>query len=239
MLLLLSACAGGDAVEPDPVDPPGIATPGAGAFTDGGECPPSTIPDLPAGAACVSSAEAGGEALFLYALLDPGGSPRSWHLHLRSPAGDIDQRLPSGRDYPRVAGASDLEGDGIPEWWVKVTGYASHGAPWSRLNLLINTGGALEPLTLDGEPMAINYGGISRLGEGARCEDDGISLLRTEARDPQNTRWALIERRYRIEGTEASFVGRKEEILRVDSYVDPALRRYFHVECKGVVLVPF
>lgn len=235
--LLLTGCSersparstGGDAA---------AASPSAG-FVNRGTCPPSTVPDLPYDAGCVSSVSGREETLHVYALVDEAGEPRSWRLRLDSPRGDIDQELQAGLDYPRAAGAVDLEGDGAPEWFVKITDYASHGAPWARLNLLLNRGGKLVALTLDGEPMAINYGGISRLGEGARCERGGITLLRTEAKDPQNTRWRLIERRYRIEGTEATFVGRRESTVEVDNYVDPGLRRYFHVECSGVVLIPF
>lgn len=239
MLLSVTACDEGRLAErPSQDQVLNTASPG-GTFVNRGRCPPAGVDLLPAGSGCVSSVANRDETLYVYASLDARGEPSSWRMHLDSPEGDIDQRLDAGLDYPRAAGAVDLEGDGISEWFVKVTDYASHGAPWARLNLFINDGMSLVPLTLDGEPMAINYGGISRLGEGARCEPGGITLLRTEAQDPQNTRWRLIERRYRIAGTKAIFVDRTEETIKVDSYVDPQLRRYFHVECFEVVLLPF
>ncbi len=208
-------------------------------FVNGGPCPQLDDPDFPKEAGCASVVEAGGAVFTIYALTSADEKPQGWRVRLVTSGAEIDQGLEAGADYPRAVGASDVDGDGDMEWWLKVLDYASHGAPWARLNLMFVQGDALVPLTLDGEPMAVNYGGITRLGEGASCSPGEVTLFRAEAQDPQNTRWELSRRTYRIEGTTASYVGEERSIERFDNYVDPALRRYFRVVCEGAELIPF
>jgi hypothetical protein len=240
--VLASSCSddGRSARQPEAEASP-VVTPSAqpATFVNGGPCPLWEGPDLPVGAGCVSTVEAGVETLTVYASVGPDRKPQRWHIRYVSEDTELEQDLAAGADYPRAVGASDIDGDGTPEWWLKVFDYASHGAPWARLNLMFVRSNGLVPLTLDGDAMAINYGGISRMGEGASCAEGEITLFRAEARNPRNTRWELSRRTYRIDGTVASYLGEKRVVEMFDSYVDPSLRRYFRVICAGAELIPF
>jgi hypothetical protein len=239
--LSIAACACSSQTpssEAAPVTPPShIASPPT--FVNGGPCPRLGDPEFPEEAGCASSVKAEGATLTVYALTSAEEKPLSWRVRLVTAEQEIDQELDAGADYPRAVGASDIDADGDMEWWLKVLDYASHGAPWARLNLMFVQDDALVPLTLDGEAMPVNYGGITRLGEGASCSQAEITLYRAEAQDPQNTRWELSRRTFRIEGTMASYAGEERSIETFNNYVDPELRRYFRVVCAGAELIPF
>ncbi len=208
-------------------------------FISGGDCPSSRVPGLPERTGCVSVAARDDLKLFVYASLNQASRPRNWHVRLIAPDKKIEHRLETDLDYPRAAGASDVDGDGRFEWWIRMGNYASHGAPWGYMNLFFPEGGKLVPLTFEGRPLPINYGGISRLGEGAECRDGNLVLLRAEAQDVRNTRWKISERILSIDGHQATSVGREQHRVVVENYVDPRIRRYFRVECHGDVFLPF
>ncbi len=210
-------------------------------FVNGGDCPLSRHPDLPADAGCVSSVTEGAQTLLVYALLDSDAKPRKWRLRMTGAGLEVDQRLRAGNvtSYPRAMGVTDLDDDRQPEWWVKVADYASHGAPWAGLNLFVSTAGALRPVTYEGEPLTINFGGISRMGEGAVCRDGYLVVLRAWTFDRQNTRWRVSERRYELEGTRARLLDRQRRSLVVESYTDPDLVRNYRVQCDGSTFTPF
>lgn len=210
-------------------------------FINGGDCPLSRHPELPADAGCVTAVTQGAQTLLVYALLDSDDKPRAWRLRLTGGDDDVDQRLRAGTvtSYPRAVGVTDLDGDRMSEWWVKVADYASHGAAWAGLNLFVSTPDALVPVTYVGEPLTVDFGGISRLGEGAVCRDGYLVVLRVSALDRQNTRWRVSERRYELKGTRASLVDRQLRTLVVDSYTDPDLVRNYRVRCDGSTFTPF
>ncbi|MDQ5815795.1 MAG: hypothetical protein M3516_05830, partial [Actinomycetota bacterium] len=137
--------------------------------------------------------------------------------------------------YPRAVGASDVDGDGDQEWWVKVMDLAGHGAPWARLNLFFVTDDALTPLASGGKPLAINYGGISRFGEGAECNEGRLVLLRAEAQSPRNTRWTVSKRPFELRATTALPLERNEDSLTIEDYNDPDLDPYYRVACDGFI----
>lgn len=233
--VLLAACSGGgDAAAPKPtiVD---------AEFVNGAECPPSRHGDLPDDAGCVSSAAREGERLRVYALLGRDMRPRLWRLHFVSGDGDVEQRLRAGNvtSYPRALGATDLDSDGTAEWWVKVRDYASHGAAWAGLHLFVFTGDALVPVEHEGAPLTVDFGGISRLGEGATCHDGRLVTLRVWARDRGNTKWWISERTYELDGTTARLAGKRRRSLVIESYSDPRLARNYRVECDGATFTPY
>jgi hypothetical protein len=211
------------------------------AFVNGGDCPPSSDARLPNDAGCVSTVSAGEGQLSVYALLGSDGRPESWRLHLSSDGLEIDQELHAGTEfsYPRAVGGVDVDGDGDPEWWVKVMDYASHGAPWSGLHLFFQEGTDLVPLAYESEPLTINFGGISRLGEGALCRGGALVLLRAEALDRQNTRWRTSERLFSLDGPRADLVRRTQDVLEIEDYNDPDLDPYYRVTCEGKVFTTF
>ena len=201
---------------------------------NGGVCSPAGA-GFPSGTGCLTTVNDGDATLSVYARLNEDAKPRAWRIRLVHEGQGIDQPLRAGNEfsYPRAVGASDVDLDGRQEWWVKVLDLAGHGAPWARLNLFFVADDALIPLTSDGEPFPINYGGISRFGEGAACRDGRLVLLRAEAQDPRNTRWTVSERSFEIEGTTATFAGRREASLSIQGYNDPDLNPYYRVDCDG------
>lgn len=193
-------------------------------------------PRLPAGIGCVTSVASGDRRLFVYASIDDAGNPKSWHLRLIEGDRQEDRALPGGTvaSYPRAVAVTDVDDDGSPDWWVKVRDYASHGAPWGGLFLYVERGGTIAPLRYQGAPLVIDFGGITRLGEGAACRDGDLVLLRAEAKDRRNLRWATSERRFAIEGRSARLVDRTQSTLVIEDYNDPDLDPYYEVTCDGV-----
>lgn len=236
--LVAAACAGDEGPREPAARVPEAADP---EFINGGECPASRHEDLPAAAGCVSTVVNGDETLRVYAVLDEEAKPRAWRVRLDGGGRDVDQRLRAGNvaSYPRAVGVTDLDDDGVPEWWVKTADYASHGAPWAGLSLFVADGSALARVTYDGEPLTINFGGISRLGEGAACRDGHLVTLRAWTLDRQNRHWKVSERRFRLAGATARLVDKKRYSLDVESYTDPDLQRNYRVECDGSTFTPF
>ena len=183
----------------------------------------------------MSTVTAGAESLTVYAVLNDRTRPRSWHIRYSSTGKTIEQRLRAGNDYsyPRAVGSSEVDGDGRLDWWVKVVDFTSHGAPWSGMNLYLVRGDRLVPLSFEGQPLGIHYGGISRMGEGARCKHGQIVLLRAEAKNVRNTRWKVSERTFSINGATARLHARGEGMLVISDYNDPDLDPYYEVDCNG------
>ena len=175
--------------------------------------------------------------LTVYAFLDENSRPERWMIRFRSFNATFEDRLDAGNrfSYPRAIAAIDVNGDGIHEWLIKNVDLAGHGTNWQRLELLVEQGDRLVPVTLDGEFLYVNVGGISRMGEGVRCERKRFVLLRTEAENRQNTRWSYSERVYKIVGSEARFIERREGALHLKDYNDPKLDPYYRLECDGFV----
>jgi hypothetical protein len=238
--LAVSACSAGEA--PVPARPPSASAVAARpGFANGAACERSSDPSLRAPAGCVTSLSAGDETMVVYAVLGRDRFPEEWRIRLQTPGGRVERRLPFGTvtAYPRVAAVSDLNRDGDPDWWwVKTLDYASHGALWGGLQVFVGDGASLEPIVHEGEPLVVNFGGISRLGEGARCEPGGLALLRVEAKDRQNTNWSMSRRVFSVEGTQATFEERLENVLEIESYSDPRLHRNYRVDCFGAVFTP-
>lgn len=204
---------------------------------NGGECTFTTDPSLPPDAGCVSTVTAGEERLTVYAPLDDDARPRRWRMRLVGPNVDIDQRLFAGNDYsyPRALGATDFDDDGTTEWWIKAMDYTSHGAPWSGARVFVHADGRLSALELDGRSLAVNYGGITRMGEGAECVDGRLVLLRAEAQNVRNTRWETSRRTLAIDGAQARLLHRKTGLLTISDYNDPDLDPFYRIDCDGFV----
>ncbi|MGH2805830.1 MAG: hypothetical protein ACRDKT_01010 [Actinomycetota bacterium] len=216
-------------------------TPSEPVVVNGGECVPTIDQDLPRNAGCVTSIETGDEKLSVYAILDRQSRPRSWRIHHDSNVRTVDQRLNAGNDfsYPRAVGTSDVDLDGDQEWWIKTADYTSHGAPWSGLNLFVSEGRSLVPLHFEGQPLMINFGGITRLGEGAVCRDGDLVLRRAEAQNTLNTRWSISTRRFSLNESTARLVDRGRSKLVIEDYNDPKLDPYYEVECYGATFTVF
>ena len=230
LILALAGCS------PDEATPSVTATPSPPRFVNGGDCLPD-VDDLHPRAGCVTSTHTDDSSLFVYALVGKDDRPRGWRFRYRSDGREIDEPLEAGNpfSYPRAIAAIDVNADGIEEWVIKNTDLASHGTNWQRLELFTLLGDELVPVVLDGEPLWVNVGGPSRLGEGARCDDGRFVLLRVWAVNRQNTEWNYSERLYEIEGSKARFIRRREGELTLTDYNDPKLDPYYRLECDGYV----
>lgn len=240
---LLGACSDGTPpVGPGAAEsePPQVAP--SQDFVSGKECPPAERSELPARTGCVTTAEGDADGdgtmdrLFLYARLGDDAKPRSWHVKVMTSTSEYQDRVDAGHgtSYPRAVGAADVDGDGKDEWWIKIYDLASHGTDWQRTNAFVLQDDGFVPVTFDGEPLHMNVGGISRMGEGVACRDGQLILLRAEAKNVRNTRWRFSERRYSLHGAEARFEERTEGWLLLDHYNDPKLDPYYRIECLGI-----
>jgi hypothetical protein len=184
----------------------------------------------------VTSVSAEGKSLFVYAKTGRDHLPKSWHLRLVEHDRllvDRDLRAGTVTAYPRVAAVTDVDRNGVPDWWVKTRDYASHGAPWGGLFLFVGIGESIAPLRYRGATLVIDFGGIARLGDGATCRSGDLLLLRAEATDRQNQTWSTSQRRFSISGSNARLVERTHGMLAIDGYNDPDLDPYYEVECFG------
>ena len=232
LLGFLAACSSGETQRgPEP-------TASAPEFVNGGECVPDTE-GLHPRAGCVTSAHGGGASLFIYAIVGNDDRPKRWRLRYEADDVEIDQPLEAGNpfSYPRAIGAIDVEGDGAQEWLIKTVDLASHGTNWQRLHLFVHDDDRFVPVRYEGEPLSVNVGGPSRLGEGARCDDGHFVLLRTEAQNRINTVWSFSERFFERKGAHVEFITRREGRLRLTGYNDPDLDPYYQLEC-GDFLYP-
>lgn len=235
-LCLLAACSSGE--EPERAEPGPFAS--APEFVNGGECVPDTTNRLHPKAGCVTTAHGSEGALSVYAIMDRDSRPRVWRINLDTGSVVTDTELEAGNpfSYPRALAAIDVNGDGVEEWLIKAVDLAGHGTNWQRLQIFVVTeDDDLEPVTSEGEPLLVNVGGTSRLGEGARCDGEHFVLLRTEAENRQNTVWSFSERRYEIRGSKALFVDRRDGELHLSDYNDPQLDPYYRITC-GEFLYP-
>lgn len=206
-------------------------------FFNGGECPSEKSDRLHPKAGCVTTASGSQGTLSIYALVGGDARPRGWRIHLETGESVIDRVLEAGNqfNYPRAIAAIDVNSDGRDEWLIKNTDLASHGTNWQRLELFAVENDDLVPVMLEDEPLWVNVGGPSRLGEGARCDEGGFVLLRVEAENRINTVWSYSERFFEIEGHAAELIDRREGTLRLTDYNDPDLDPYYSVTCGSFV----
>ncbi|MFN2595352.1 MAG: hypothetical protein ABR579_10750 [Actinomycetota bacterium] len=229
-LTLLTACAH---TVPHAQEKTSAVAPAA-TFVNGGTCEPTSEPGLPPNAGCVTSVTAARESVTVYALVDHG-RPSSWRIKLETPDGNEDQRLYGGTvtSYPRAVAVVDVDRDGDPDWWVKARDYTSHGAPWAGLYLFVQNGDSISPAEYQGKSLVIDFGGISRRGNGAICRDGDLLLLQADARDPHNRRWDTVQRRFALNGDRATLVDTVRGVLHISGYNDPDLDPYYEVQCYG------
>ncbi|MEA2476385.1 MAG: hypothetical protein QOC87_584 [Actinomycetota bacterium] len=208
----------------------------APTFVNGGRCGPSSDSRVPADAGCVTSIAAGDQRLYVYAQTGSDDLPKSWRIRLVTGQRVlVDRPLHAGNvtSYPRVIAATDVDQDGDADWWVKVRDYTSHGAPWAGMNLFVGIDDSIAPLRYQGSPLVIDFGGISRRGNGAACLDGDLVLLQADAQNRLNTKWAISQVRFSISRARAKLVRRTRGTLVIHGYNDPDLDPYYEVRCYG------
>jgi hypothetical protein len=235
-VVVLGACS-----QAEPQASPG-SRPRPTDFVNGGTCEPLELERLPPAAGCATevTGDADGDGstdtLTLYARIDEDLRPRSWHLRLTMSDETSDQELDAGSkfSYPRAIGSADVNDDGRSEFFVKTLDLSGHGTPWKQLNLFVFQDSKLAIVTHEGDPLALRLGGITRMGEGVACPGDRLALLRAEARNIRNTRWDTSARIFTLRDTKARFVERTSGALTLSDYNDPALDRYYQLNCDSL-----
>lgn len=170
----------------------------------------------------------------VYAEVDEGLLPRSWRLRVVTDTDErIDRLLARGSrfSYPRAVGSADVQGDGRDELFVKVGDQLYHSGATRVLNMFVLEGDEMVAVTSSGAPLAVRVGGIWRFAEGAECRRGRMVLLRAETRNTANSRWWFSERSYVLEGSQTKLKGRREDVFRIPQYYDPALDRFFELNC--------
>jgi hypothetical protein len=211
-------------------------------FDNGGTCEPLELERLPSDAGCATevTGDADGDGstdmVTVYARVGEDLRPRSWHLRLTTSNETNDQELDAGTkfSYPRAIGSADVNDDGRSEFFVKTLDLSGHGTPWKQLNLFAFQGSKLAIVTSEGDPLALRIGGITRMGEGVACPEHRLALLRAEARNIRNTRWDTSARIFTLRGTKARFVKRTPGTLTLTDYNDPALDRFYKLNCDSL-----
>ena len=211
-------------------------------FVNGGTCEPLGLERLPSDAGCATevTGDADGDGstdtLSVYARIGEDLRPRTWHMRLTTSGATSDQALDAGTkfSYPRAIGSADVNDDGRSEFFVKMLDLAGHGTAWKQLNLFVLQGSKLAIVTTEGEPLALRIGGITRMGEGVACPEHRLALLRAEARNIRNTRWDTSARIFTLQGTNARFVERTPGALNLTDYNDPALDRFYQLNCDSL-----
>ena len=211
-------------------------------FVNGGNCEPLELDRLPPDAGCATEVtgdadgDGSSDTLSVYALIGEDLRPRSWHMRLTTSDATSDKALDAGTkfSYPRAIGSADVNDDGRSEFFVKTLDLAGHGTAWKQLNIFVLQGSKLAIVTSESEPLALRIGGITRMGEGIACPGPRLALLRAEARNIRNTRWDTSARIFALRGTEARFVERTPGALNLTDYNDPALDRYYQLNCDSL-----
>ena len=235
VFVALGACARTEAERPDASEP--SPTPPPVEFVNSGVCPAADLPSLGNRTGCVTTTHTDDATLFVYAIVDKQSFPLRWRIRYETDAVEFDGPLDAGNpfSYPRAIGAIDIDEDGSHEWVIKAVDLAGHGTNWQRLHIFVVDDSGLRVVTYEGQPLYMNVAGISRMGEGARCDGGRLVLLRTEARNRQNTVWDYSERVMELEGTKVELIRRREGVLRLTDYNDPKLDPYYRLECGDLV----
>jgi hypothetical protein len=232
----------------------GTSTPTPSAFAqrfaDGKRCPVVTANGLPSASGCVTSvrADLDGDAkpdrFVVYARL-ADGRPVSWWA--KALLGDASRptppvRLPTGQSvggnagvYPRVAGAAEANGERGDEVFVELSADIYHGAARPIDTIYdVHDGGILRA-TSGGGPFIFSTSGVSRFGDGARCDTVGgehVLVLTHVSIEPHGWRWS--EHTYRWNGLELLPDGWRRGRLPDVLISDPRVYRNYQLICGGL-----
>lgn len=138
-----------------------------------------------------------------------------------STAADIDG------EEPVTAGVEDLDRDGRAEVFVQV----GQGASTGFLLVLRYDGRTLAPLTVDGAPRLLAYGGSATHGDGFACAPDGSLVVRS-ATSEDGEAYALETVTYRVQGRALVETGRDSGTAQ--GMDDPAVGAAYVMDCRSV-----
>ena len=217
-------------------------------FGDGGACPASSAPALPAGSGCVTSVAAdldgdGRPDRFVVYAKPSGKNPATWWAEAmvgdsQTPPVRLSTGLQVGGSagiYPRVAGAAEANGDPGDEVFVQLSANVYHGAAPPVDAIYGVRGGRVVPAVSGGKPFLFSTGGVSRFGNGARCETVGgahVLVLTTVTIEPYGWKW--FEHTYRWDGLGLVPDGTRSGRLPRALISDPRVYRNYQLICGGL-----
>jgi hypothetical protein len=219
-------------------------------FADGKRCPVAIANGVPSGSGCVTSVRADldgdgrGDRFVVYARLANGRPVSWWAGALLGDAGRPTKpvRLPSGPSvggnasiYPRVAGAAEANGVPGDEVFVELSADIYHGAARPIDTIYGENDGRVLRAVSDGKPFIFSTSGVSRFGDGARCETVGgqhVLTLTHVSIEPHG--WLWSEHTYRWKGLELLPDGRRKGRLPDVLISDPLVYRNYQLICGGL-----
>lgn len=129
--------------------------------------------------------------------------------------GDDDDEGPSAQGVTTTTDAAACELSAAP---------SGQGASTDLVDVLCDG----EPLTLDGQPAQLAYGGTVTHGDGLRC--DGARLVVLTATSDDGVSYAATSITYEVDGTELVEVERGT--LTIDATAEPeTLDPYYRLDC--------
>ena len=240
---LAAACSSSHPVAPGPASQ---------RFADSGTCPTAVSADLPRASGCVTSVAADldgdgtADRFVVFGRLD-GDKPTWWWAAaiLASGRRTPPVRLPAGPAvggsasvYPRVAGAAEANGEPGAEVFVQLSADLYHSAARPVDAIFGMQHGRVVPVTESGRLFTFSTDGISRFGDGARCETEGgrhLFVLQHVQIEPNGWRWTTHPLAWSGLRLEPVAGGRSGHLPAV-TVGDPRVYRYYRLACGSVRL---
>jgi hypothetical protein len=219
-------------------------------FADGGRCPPDIAPELPSASGCVTSVTAdldGNGRLDRFVVFGHlvNGDPVSWWAE--GLIGGASRPTPpfllpvglavggAATVYPRVAGAAEANGERGAEVFVQLSADLYHSGALPIDAIFDVRGGHVVPVRAGGRLFTFPTDGISRFGDGARCETVAgqpvFALTHVEIL-PNGWEWSI--RSYRWKGLALVPDGAHSGRLPAISIGDPRVYRFYQLICGGL-----
>jgi len=256
-ILLTPACssARGDLPAPGGPSPGRDALPSPALsqrFADGGACPRDAAPELPSASGCATSVTAdldgnGRPDRFVVFGHLVNGDPVSWWaegLLAGASRPTPPLRLPVGRAvggaatvYPRVAGAAEANGERGAEVFVQLSADLYHSGAQPIDAIFDVRDGRVVPVRAAGRLFTFRTDGISRFGDGAKCETvAGQPVFALTHVEILPNGWEWSTRLYRWEALTLVPDGARSGRLPPISVGDPRVYRFYQLICGGLRL---
>ena len=137
--------------------------------------------------------------------------------------------------YPRVAGAAEANGQRGAEVFVQLSADLYHSGAIPIEAIFDVRGGRIVPVRAGGRLFTFPTDGISRFGDGARCEtvagEPAFALTHVEIL-PHGWVWSI--RKYRWKGLTLAPDGARSGWLPAISIADPRVSQFYQLICGGL-----
>jgi hypothetical protein len=181
----------------------------------------------------------------MFAALNGRGHPLSWHLLVDRARGAAVIRTihPTNRkDRPGLIGATDVNGDGVPELFVRLGVTLYHSGGTTNVGIFTMLHKAMTAVKLPGGvPLVTSVGGLSMFGQGIGCvgpagPHERLALLRIDNVASKRPQWSAHY--FRVSGAQMRPVGSRSGSFKRHGYLDPRINRFYDIRC-GSLMVGF